>query len=395
MIHSINISEDIYFLGVNDRRTELFENIHPLPMGVSYNCYLINDTKTVLLDSINSSFGHDLVTTIEGLIEGRDLDYFVIHHLEPDHSSEIDSLLRRYPNIKIVGNKKSFSILKAYFGKEDNLVEVEDGDTMCFGKHTLKFIFTPWVHWPETMMSYHTTEGILFSGDAFGMFGALSGEVFDDQVDFSLYESEMRRYYSNVIGKYSGMVQKAIAKLSEIKIDIVAPIHGLVWRTDPQKVVSLYDRWSRFENNNGVVVAYGSMYGFTAAVADYIALGLVAKGVRNVRVFDVSKTQSSFIISDIWQSRCVVLGSCAYNGSMLPTMEALVNKLVHLNVKNKSWAIFGSYSWNGGGVRRLKSVAESASWEIVGDSVEILGQPDKEKLKACDELIDQIAKTLL
>lgn len=241
------LSERIYWTGVYDRRKHLFENMWPLPEGVSYNSYLIKDEKCALMDTVESGSDRSYLDWLADTLEGRPLDYLVIHHMELDHSGEIENLIRQYPDVRIVGNAKTFRVLEAYFGKLPNLVEVKDGDTLSLGYHNLKFVFTPWVHWPETMMSYDTTDGVLFSGDAFGMFGATDGGVFDDQVDFARYESEMRRYYSNIVGKYSGMVQKALAKLSSARIGAICPLHGLVWRSDPARVIGLYDRWSRYE----------------------------------------------------------------------------------------------------------------------------------------------------
>ena len=230
------LSERIYWTGVYDRRKHLFENMWPLPEGVSYNSYLIKDEKCALMDTVESGSDRSYLDWLADTLEGRPLDYLVIHHMELDHSGEIENLVRQYPDVRIVGNAKTFRVLEAYFGKLPNLVEVKDGDTLSLGYHNLKFVFTPWVHWPETMMSYDTTDGVLFSGDAFGMFGATDGGVFDDQVDFARYESEMRRYYSNIVGKYSGMVQKALAKLSSARIGAICPLHGLVWRSDPARV---------------------------------------------------------------------------------------------------------------------------------------------------------------
>lgn len=239
--------------------------------GVSYNSYLIKDEKCALMDTVESGSDRSYLDWLADTLEGRPLDYLVIHHMELDHSGEIENLIRQYPDVRIVGNAKTFRVLEAYFGKLPNLVEVKDGDTLSLGYHNLKFVFTPWVHWPETMMSYDTTDGVLFSGDAFGMFGATDGGVFDDQVDFARYESEMRRYYSNIVGKYSGMVQKALAKLSSARIGAICPLHGLVWRSDPARVIGLYDRWSRYEADDAAVVIYASMYGNTAQMADHIA----------------------------------------------------------------------------------------------------------------------------
>lgn len=388
------VNERIFWTGVNDRRKELFENLWPLPDGVSYNSYLIRDEKCVLMDTVENGSDGSYMDWIDETLQGRELDYLVIHHMELDHSGEIENLISRFPNVKIIGNCKTFRVLEGYFGKRDNLVEVKDGDTLNTGHHNLKFVFTPWVHWPETMMTYDTTDGVLFSGDAFGMFGAPDGGVFDDQVDFSRYESEMRRYYSNIVGKYSTMVQKALAKLSGTEIRTICPLHGLVWRSDPGRVIGLYDRWSRYEADEAVVVIYASMYGNTAQMADYIAHRIATEGIRDIRVYDVSKTHVSYLINEIWRCRGVILGSCAYNAQMFPLMENLTRDLLHMGVKNRLLGLFGTYSWNGGGVKNLNLFAEQIGWEVVAPSAEIFGRPDGEKYGDCDTLATAMAARL-
>lgn len=389
------VGERIFWTGVNDRRKQLFENIWPLPYGVSYNSYLIRDERCALMDTVETGSDGSYLDWVAETLDGRRLDYLIIHHMELDHSGEIENLLARFPDVKIVGNGKTFKVLEAYFGASDNLLEVKDGDVLDLGHHKLRFVFTPWVHWPETMMSYDTTEGVLFSGDAFGMFGALDGGVFDDQVDFErYYEDEMRRYYSNIVGKYSAMVQKALAKLAGTEVRTICPLHGLVWRSDPRKVIGLYDRWSRYEAENGAVVVYASMYGHTARMADRIARSMAQAGVRNIRVFDVSKTHISYLISEIWQYKGVVLGSCAYNMEMFPLMENLTRELIHMGVKGKYLGLFGSYSWNGGGVKNLNAFAETIGWEQVAPAAEIKGRPDAGKYEACDALAEAMAVRL-
>ncbi len=394
MFNTQAITPRLWWMGVNDRRKELFENIWPLPRGVSYNSYLLCDEKSVLFDTVEAGNSASFLAWIEERLEGRTLDYLVIHHMELDHSAEIGTLLSRYPALKIVGNAKTFKVLEAYFGCTDNLVEVKDGDTLCTGHHTFTFYFTPWVHWPETMMSFDSTEGILLAGDAFGMFGALDGGVFDDQVDFAYYEDEMRRYYSNIVGKYSNMVQKALQKLSSLDVKIICPLHGLVWREDPARVVGLYDKWSRYEAEEGVVIIYASMYGNTAQTADYIAARLADQGVKQIRVFDVSKTHISYLISELWRFKGVILGSCAYNLQLFPLMENLTRELEHMGVKNKALGIFGNYSWNGGGVKNLQAFAERIGWEQVAPAAELHGAPTPEKMAACDELARAMATYL-
>ena len=384
---NIQISHHVFYLGVNDRKKNLFENNWPLPQGVAYNSYLIADTHTALIDTLEYGSNPSYLPDIERTLEGRPLEYLIINHMEPDHAGMIGEIVRRYPQVKIVGNIKTLKMVDAYFGQTQNVMVVADGDELDLGWHKLKFIFTPWVHWPETMMTYDTVDQILFSCDAFGAFGALDGGIFDDEIDFdSFYQDEMLRYYSNIVGKYSNMVQKAFLKLSGVPLCFVCPSHGPVWRKEPQKVVALYNRWSQHQPLEGVVIAFASMYGNTERMADYIARKIAELGVRHIRVYDVSKTHVSYILRDIWKYRGVVLGSCAYNSGMHPMMLHLCNELEVIAPKNKVYALFGSCSWNGGGVRNLQTFAAATGWEEAFPPIEVLGSPTSEKLTPCEEL---------
>lgn len=377
----INISNRVYYIGTNDRKKSLFENNWPLPFGVSYNSYLICDQKCALIDTLEFGSHDDYIGEIESVLDGRELDYLIINHMEPDHSSMTAWLLKRYPSLKIVANNKAFKMIESYFGIGlSNIHEVKDGDTLDLGYHKLKFVLTPWVHWPETMMTYDTTESILFSCDAFGSFGSLDGAIFDDEINFSFYEDEMRRYYSNIVGKYSNMVQKAFAKLEGIPVKIICPSHGPVWRSEPQKAIALYDKWSRHESEEGVVIAYASMYGKTEKMADYLARLIAQRGIKNIRIYDVSKTHASFILNDIWKYKAVILGSSAYNAGMHPMMHHLCNELEVLNPRFKNYSLFGSFSWSGGGVKSLKQFAEKMEWNLIAHPVEVLGTPSEDTM---------------
>lgn len=392
----VNVTDRIYWLGTNDRRKHLFENIWPIPNGVSYNSYLIVDEKTALLDTIEMGTDSSYLRWIESILEGRELDYLIINHMELDHAGEIGMIVRRWPNVQIIGNRKTFKILEGYYGITENLMEVCDGADLDLGYHKLKFVFTPWVHWPETMMSYDTTDGVLFSADAFGTFGTLDGGVFDDEIIVKDYIDDMRRYYSNIVGKYSNMVQKAFTKLEGVPVNKICPLHGPVWRKDPSVVLGLYDKWSRYEadHKDGVVIIYASMYGNTAQVADYMARKLSEQGIKHIKVHDVSKTHISYLISDIWKYRGVILGSCAYNTQMFPLMENLTRELEHMAVKGKLLGLFGSYSWNGGGVRNLNTFAENIGWEVVAPAEDLFGTPTADKLKVCDSIAQAMAAAL-
>ncbi|GAB1373282.1 MAG: FprA family A-type flavoprotein [Bacteroidales bacterium] len=385
------ISNKINYLGTNDRKKSLFENNWPLPKGVSYNSYLICDNKSALIDTLEFGSKDDYIDQIAEILEGKNLDYLIVNHMEPDHSSMIGILLKFYPQLKIVSNIKAFKMLEAYFGLTSNsFIEVKDNEILDLGYHKLSFHITPWVHWPETMMTYDTTDKVLFSCDAFGSFGTLDGGIFDDEINFEWYEDEMRRYYSNIVGKYSNMVQKAFAKLQDVEIKVICPSHGPVWRSNPGKAIELYDKWSRYESEEGVIIAFASMYGNTEKMADYLARLISEKGVKNIRIYDVSKTHASFILSDIWKYKTVILGSCAYNAGMHPMMEHLCHELTVLNPKDKNYALFGSYSWNGGGLKSLLAFADKMTWNKIAEPVELIGAPNLLKMEGFKKIAENI-----
>jgi len=389
---NIVVSNKVYYLGTNDRKKQLFENNWPLPNGVAYNSYLIADEKSALIDTLEFGSKSDYLEEIDFILNGKKLDYLVINHMEPDHASMTGIMLKFYPELKIIGNIKTFKMLEAYFGlTKEQFIEVGDGDILDIGYHKLKFVLTPWVHWPETMMTYDITDQILFSCDAFGGFGTLDGGIFDDEINFEPYMlDEMRRYYSNIVGKYSHMVQKALAKLNGISVRFVCPSHGPVWRKDPGKVIALYDSWSRHIAEEGVVIAFASMYGNTERMADYSARLMAEQGIRNIKIYDVSKTHISYIISDIWRYKSIVLGSCAYNTGMHPMMVHLCHELEVVNPKNKNYALFGSYSWSGGGLKSLLSFAEKMNWNLVSEPVDLIGSPSVAKMEGFQNIANKI-----
>ena len=388
----IVVSNKVYYLGTNDRKKQLFENNWPLPNGVAYNSYLIADEKSVLIDTLEFGSKSDYLEEIDRILEGRKLDYLVINHMEPDHASMTGMMLRYYPELKIVGNIKTFKMLEAYFGLDKmQFIEVSDSEILDIGYHKLKFVLTPWVHWPETMMTYDITDHILFSCDAFGGFGTLDGGIFDDEINFEPYLlDEMRRYYSNIVGKYGHMVQKALAKLNGLSVRFVCPSHGPVWRKDPGKVIGLYDNWSKHISEDGVVIAYASMYGNTEKMADFAARLMAENGIRNIKIYDVSKTHISYIISDIWRYKSLVLGSCAYNTGMHPMMVHLCHELEVVNPKDKNYALFGSYSWSGGGLKSLLSFAEKMNWNLVSDPIDLIGSPNVAKMEGFQNIANKI-----
>lgn len=364
------LSEDIFYVGVNDRRTHLFENMWPLPYGIAYNAYLIKDEKNILVDTVEAGKTDQLLDMVQQALEGGTLDYLVINHTEPDHSGAIRCILAAYPDLTVVGNRNTFKFIEGFYGPLENKLLIAEGDELDLGKHKLKFYMAPMVHWPETMMTFDETDGVLFSGDAFGSFRTLDGSIFDDELDLELYEDEMRRYYSNIVGKYGRQTQAAITKLKDLPIKIIASTHGPVFRSDINFVLSRYDKWSRYETEPGVVIIYGSMYGHTEEMADHIARKLVEYGVKHVRIHDVSKSHPSYIISDVWKYTGVLIASPAYNNGVYPGVKVALDKFIERKVPCRPVGVFGISTWSGGGVKGLKKMLEELNWNLISDSHE-------------------------
>lgn len=394
MYKPVKLTDNVYYVGVNDRRTHLFENMWPIDRGVAYNSYLIDDEKVALIDSVEIGQVEKYLKKIKAIIGDRAIDYLVVNHMEPDHGGSIDIIKKMYPDIQIVGNKKTLPMLEGYFGITDNTVEVNEGDTLSLGKHTLQFYMVPMVHWPETMVTYETTEQIVFSADAFGTFGTLDGGIFDDEFDFEYYRDEMRRYYSNIVGKYGSPVQKALSKLAGLDIKMIASTHGPIWKNNIKKVMGMYDRWSKFQTEEGVVVAYASMYGNTEEMAEAVAREMAENGIKHIRLYDVSKTHASYILSDIFKYKGVILASPTYCNELHPNMESLTTKLRHMGVKDHYLGILGSFSWAGASVKKLTAIGEELNWEIVGESVEEKHALKADKYEACIRLGKAMADRL-
>ena len=378
-MQQIQLTENIYYVGMNDRHSDRFENHMELPNGVSYNSYLIVDEKVALIDPVEAGFIEEYLFKIKSVLQDRKVDYLIINHDEPDHSSSIAAVLREWPKVQVVGNAKTFAPLEAFYGPIENKKTVAEGETLCLGKHSLQFFMVPMVHWPESMVTYEQTTGIVFSNDAFGGFGTLNGGIFDDQVNLSFYEDDMRRYYANIVGKVAMQALNAIGKLGGLEIRMIAPSHGLVWRSNLAWVLDKYTQWSKQESEEGVVVVYGSMHGNTGVMADIVARGAAEAGIKEVKVYDVAKTEVSFILSDIWKYKGVIIGACAHYGSMFPNMTLLTHEINEFKPKDKCYGLFGGMSWSGGGVRTLTKYAEEGKWNLVAESVEVKGAPIREE----------------
>ncbi|MBN1820179.1 MAG: FprA family A-type flavoprotein [Prolixibacteraceae bacterium] len=394
-MQQVKLSENIYFLGFNDRRTHLFENIWPIPHGISYNSYLIVDEKVALVDTVERQFIDDYLEDIENILGGREIDYLIINHMEPDHSGAIKAIKGKYPNISLVGNKKTFGFVESFYFKPEKYLMVNDGDSLGLGKTNLQFYMIPMVHWPETMVTYDETHKIVFSGDAFGSYGTLDGGIFDDEINLDFYEIEVMRYFTNIVGKYCPHTQRAINKLAPLDIQMIAATHGPIWRTDLKWILTRYNKWSSYDLEMGVVIVYGSMYGNTKKMAEVIARRISERGIKNIRVYDASKTHSSYIINDIFKYKGFIVGSAAYNNAMFPNVEILLSTILHMGPKNHFLGIFGNYSWNGGGVKNLKDFAEKINWELVYDPIEERGALKQDKYDECLKLADAMADKLL
>ena len=396
MLKPIPIKDDLFYIGVNDRTKHLFENLWPLPKGVSYNSYLIADEKTALFDTVDICYSDIFFHKLEIALNGRSLDYVIINHMEPDHSGSLGLLRNRYPNVKVVGNKRTADMVQGFYGITDGVMVIDDGDQLSLGKHNLLFNLTPMVHWPETMITYETTEKIIFSGDAFGTFGTLDGGITDTQLHPERYYDEMIRYYSNVVGKFGSPVQKALEKLGALDIKMICSTHGPVWTIDEQikKVISIYDKLSRYEGDEGVVIAYGSMYGNTEQMAETVAYELAQQGIKEIILHNVSKRSHSYIIRDIFKYKGLIVGSPTYNNKLFPEVEYLLSKVEGRDMKHRYFGYFGSFTWAGAAVKRLAQFAQDTKFEVIGEPVEMRQAMRHDTYDACISLGKAMADRL-
>ncbi len=388
------ITNNIFYVGVNDRNKNLFEGLWPLPKGVSYNSYLIVDEKVCLIDTVEADFFMPYLENIREVIGERPVDYVVVNHMEPDHSGSLALLRQFYPNIEIIGNKKTFDMMSGFYHLTDGLKEVKNGDSIDLGTHQLQFVLTPMVHWPETMMTLCGT--VLFSGDAFGCFGALNGAFVDEQMNCDEFWLEMTRYYSNIVGKYGTPVQMALKKLAGVKVEYLCSTHGPVWHQYAERVIALYDRLSKYEAEPGLVICYGTMYGNTERAAEVIARAAAQAGLKNIILYNVSKTHHSYIIRDVFRYRGLIVGAPTYNTGLYHEMNVLLDELSQKDIKGRLLGWFGSFSW------ASKAVSEISRWneeklkyEAVGTPVEIKQALTAETTAQCEALGREMAERLL
>lgn len=367
------IKGNVHYVGVNDRDKDRFEALWPLPNGVSYNSYLIDDEMVTLVDTVDVCYFEIFHQKIRNVIGDKPIKYLVINHMEPDHSGSIKLIKKFYPDIVIVGNKQTFNMVEGFYGVSGEQCLVKDGDVLELGKNRLRFYMTPMVHWPETMMTYDEANEIIFSGDGFGAFGALDGSFLDTKIDVSRYWDEMIRYYSNIVGKYGSPVQRALDKLKDVKISAIASTHGPVWTTpeNVERVIKTYNDLSLYNAKEGVVIIYGTMYGNTQMMAEAIANELAEQGIKEIKIHNVNRSDASYILADVFKYKGLIIGSPTYNGQLYPKIEAIVSDILLRDMKNRYLGYFGSFSWAGVSVKKLTEFADKSKFELVSDPAEM------------------------
>ena len=393
------VTEDIVWVGASDRRLALFENIFPIPRGVSYNSYVLLDEKTVLLDTVDASVAGQFFENLEHVLDGRKLDYLIVNHMEPDHCAMIGDLVRRYPEVQVVGNTKTFGMIKQFFGTDfaERAVAVKEGDTLATGAHTLHFVMAPMVHWPEVMVTYDEKDKVLFAADGFGTFGALNGNIFADEVDFDRdWLDDARRYYTNIVGKYGASVQALLKKASGLDIAVICPLHGPIWRENLGYILEKYQKWSTYEaEDQAVVILYATMYGNTASAADALAGRLAAKGVKKIAVYDVSNTHVSELISEIFRASHVVFAAPTYNGGIYPVMENLLADMKALAVQNKTVALMENGTWAPTTAKQMREkLAELKNVTILDAQITIKSAMAPEQEGQLEALADAIVASM-
>ena len=390
------VTDDLYWIGGNDRRLALFEGVYQIPRGVSYNSYLLMDEKTVLLDTVDKAVKGVFFENIEKVLDGRKLDYLVVHHMEPDHSEAIWEVVMRYPEVKIVCNAKIAQMMKQFFSfdVDARVVLVKEGDTFHTGKHNLVFVSAPMVHWPEVMVSYDTTDKILFSADAFGTFGALNGALFADEVDFPRdYLDEARRYYTNIVGKYGVQVQALLKKAATLDIQMICPLHGFVWRENLGYILEKYNLWSTYTpEDKGVMIAYASIYGNTENAAEILASRLRERGVRTA-MYDVSVTPASDIIAECFRWSHLVFASATYNGGIFVTMDELLRDIAAHNLQKRTVAFMENGTWAPVSARQMAAIfAPLKSMTVLEQTVAIRSSLTEGQLAELEALADALAE---
>ena len=393
------VTDDLYYVGGDDRRLALFENIFPIPRGVSYNSYLLMDEKTVLVDTVDWAIARDYLNNVKHVLGDRDLDYLLINHMEPDHAASIDLVLKEYPNATLIASEKAILFMRQFgFHVDDRYIEVKEGDTMSFGKHTFAFVEAPMVHWPEVLMTYDTTNGVLFSADAFGSFISNDGRLFADEVDWDRdYLDEARRYYTNIVGKYGTFVQNVLAKAGGLDIKYICPLHGLVWRKDIDYLLDKYIHWATYEpEEEGVLIAYASMYGNTEYAAEALATKLAEAGITNIALRDVSNTDVSELIALTFKYTNLVLASVTYNLGVYPKMKDFINDMAALNLQNRAVTIIGNGSWAPQASEKMEEMLDNDMklMDVLPESLEIVSSLNDMKEPELNDIVQGIKDSM-
>lgn len=399
MHHAISIREDLFWVGGNDRRLALFENVFPIPRGVSYNAYVLLDEKTVLFDTVDKSVSGVFFESLAHVLAGRKLDYLIVNHMEPDHAATMEELVLRYPEVTIVTNAKAVAMIKQFFlfDVDARCKVVAEGDTLTTGRHTLAFLMAPMVHWPEAMVTYDATTKTLFSADAFGTFGALSGNLFADEVDFERdWLDDARRYYVNIVGKYGTQVQALLKKAATVDIDMICPLHGPVWRTNLSWFIEKYQKWSTYTpEDNAVMIAYASVYGNTENAANILASKLAARGVKKIAMYDVSATHPSVIVSEAFRCSHLVFASTTYNAGIFCNMETALLDIAAHNLQNRTVALIENGSWAAtAGKLMAELLGKLKNITVLDNKLTIKSSLKEGQLAALDGLADAIAASL-
>lgn len=394
-----NVTEDLIWVGASDRRLALFENIFPIPRGVSYNAYVLLDEKTVLLDTADAGVAGQFFENLGHALGERTLDYLVVNHMEPDHCALIADIIRRYPQVRVVGNAKTFTMMQQFFGTDyaERALTVKEGDTLATGRHTLHFVMAPMVHWPEAMVTYDETDKVLFSADGFGTFGALNGNIFADELDFDRdWLGDARRYYTNIVGKYGASVQALLKKAAGLEINVICPLHGPVWRENLDYILDKYQKWSTYEaEDQAVAIMYASMYGNTASAADALAGCLAEKGVKNIAVYDVSNVHVSELISEIFRVTHLVFAAPTYNGGIYPVMENLLSDMKALAVQKKTVALIENGTWAVTTAKQMREkLAELKDMTVLDTQITVKSAMAADQSAELNALADAVIKSM-
>lgn len=399
MHNTRKISRDYYWVGASDRRLELFENVMPITKGVSYNSYLLMDEKTVLLDTADSSVSRQFLENVQYVLNGRVLDYLIVNHMEPDHCSVIEDIVLRYPNLKIIGNAKTVQMINQFFDfdVDSRFVAIKEGDTFSTGSHTLQFVMAPMVHWPEAMFTYDIEEKILFSADAFGTFGALNGNIFNDEINFEKdWLDEARRYYTNIVGKYGNPVQAALKKAGTIDIQMICPLHGPIWRNNLGYILDKYVKWSTYEpEDKAVMLVYGSMYGNTEAAVNVLATKLAEAGVKNIVTYSVSNTHVSHLVAEAFRCSHIVLAAPTYNSGLFTPMENFLMDLKAHGLQKRTFAFIENGTWAPTAACQMMSiVGEMKDSRIIDETLTLRSSMKESQIEQLELLANDLAVEL-